>query len=103
VAKTKRGPFISTARAKKTPGKTVSPGGTQIIQPQRKGQKQIAFTKGGLHESLGVPQGQPIPAGKKAAALAGKYGPKAKKQATLAFKGALAAGRATARKGKKAR
>jgi len=44
----------------------------------------ISFKKGGLHESLGVPQGQPIPAGKMRDALAGKYGPKAKKQAQLA-------------------
>lgn len=44
----------------------------------------ISFKKGGLHESLGVPQGQPIPAGKLADALAGKYGPKAKRQAMLA-------------------
>lgn len=40
--------------------------------------------KGGLHESLGVPQGQKIPADKLAAARAGKYGPLAKKQAILA-------------------
>jgi hypothetical protein len=40
--------------------------------------------KGGLHQSLGVPQGKKIPAGKMAAAKAGKYGPKAKKQANFA-------------------
>lgn len=44
----------------------------------------ISFKKGGLHQSLGVPEGQPIPADKMSAALAGKYGPKAKKQAQLA-------------------
>lgn len=55
----------------------------------------ISFKKGGLHESLGVPQGQKIPAGKMAAAKAGKYGPKAKKQASFA-EGMLAAGRRTA-------
>lgn len=44
----------------------------------------ISFHKGGLHESLGVPQGKPIPASKLAAAKAGKYGPKAQKQANLA-------------------
>jgi hypothetical protein len=44
----------------------------------------ITFKKGGLHESLGVPQGQPIPANKMRAALAGKHGPKAKRQAQLA-------------------
>jgi len=40
--------------------------------------------KGGLHKSVGVPQGQKIPASKLAAAKAGKYGPKAKKQANMA-------------------
>lgn len=44
----------------------------------------ITFHKGGLHESLGVPEGQPIPAGKMRDALAGKYGSKAKQQAALA-------------------
>lgn len=40
--------------------------------------------KGGLHKSVGVPEGQKIPASKLAAAKAGKYGPKAKKQANMA-------------------
>jgi len=40
--------------------------------------------KGGLHKSVGVPAGQKIPASKLAAAKAGKYGPKAKKQAQMA-------------------
>jgi hypothetical protein len=44
----------------------------------------ITFKRGGLHESLGVPEGQPIPPAKMAAALAGRCGPKAKKQAELA-------------------
>lgn len=44
----------------------------------------ISFQKGGLHESLNVPQGEPIPAAKLRAALAGKYGSKAKRQAELA-------------------
>lgn len=44
----------------------------------------ITFKKGGLHQSLGVPEGQPIPAAKMAAAKAGKYGSKAKRQAELA-------------------
>lgn len=44
----------------------------------------ISFHKGGLHESLGVPEGQPIPPELMAEALAGKRGPKAKKQAELA-------------------
>lgn len=44
----------------------------------------ITFKKGGLHETLGVPEGQPIPPAKMAAALRGEYGPKGKKQAELA-------------------
>lgn len=64
-----------------------------------KGKPPIKFHPGALHEQLGVPQGEPIPSGKKAAALAGKYGPLAKKRANFAFKGALAAGRKTAHGG----
>lgn len=59
------------------------------------GKKPITFRRGALHAQLGVPAGQPIPPGKKAAALSGSYGPLAKKRATFAFKGALAAGRRT--------
>lgn len=44
----------------------------------------IKFRPGGLHRSLGVPQGQPIPPAKVAAAAAGDDGPKAQKQALLA-------------------
>lgn len=44
----------------------------------------ITFKKGGLHESLGIPAGQPIPPAKLRAALAGKHGSKAKRQAMLA-------------------
>ena len=62
------------------------------------GKKPLTFKKGGLHQQLGVPQGQKIPAGKKAAALRGDYGALAKKRANFAFKGALAAGRKTAKK-----
>ena len=64
------------------------------------GKKPLTFKKGGLHKSLGVPEGKKIPPGKKKAALAGKYGAKAKKQATFAFKGALSKGRKTAKKNK---
>lgn len=64
------------------------------------GKKPVTFQKGGLHESLGVPQGQNIPAAKMAAAKAGKYGPTAAKQANLAT-GMLAAGRKTAAKNRK--
>jgi hypothetical protein len=52
--------------------------------------------KGALHRQLGVPEGQPIPPGKKEAALEGEYGPVAKQRASRAFKGMLAAGRKTA-------
>ena len=55
----------------------------------------VTFKKGGLHQSLGVPQGQKIPPGKMAAAKAGRYGPLARKQANFAS-GFLAAGRKTA-------
>jgi hypothetical protein len=55
----------------------------------------FTFKRGALHQQLGVPQGEPIPAAKKRAALAGDDGPLAKKRATFAFKGALAAGRKT--------
>ena len=63
------------------------------------GKKPVSFTPGGLHRSVGVPQGQKIPAAKMAAAKAGKYGPLAKKQASMAT-GMLAAGRRTAARGK---
>ena len=59
--------------------------------------KPVSFNKGGLHRSVGVPQGQKIPAAKLAAAKAGKYGPLAQKQANFAA-GMLAAGRKTANK-----
>ena len=57
--------------------------------------KPVTFQKGGLHKSVGVPQGQKIPAAKVAAAAAGKFGPKAQKQANFA-QGMLRAGRQTA-------
>ncbi|MDE2233736.1 MAG: hypothetical protein KGJ90_06565 [Patescibacteria group bacterium] len=62
---------------------------------KEKGKKPIKFKKGGLHRALGVPEGTKIPAGKKKAALEGKYGAKAKKEAVFAFRGALAKGRKT--------
>ena len=93
------GPYVGTARAKKTPGKSVKVGGTQVLR--KKGEKPIGFKKGGLHAQLGVPQDEKIPAPKKRAALAGKYGKLAKKRAVFAFKGALAKGRQTAGRNKK--
>ena len=44
----------------------------------------ITFKKGGPHQTTGTPMGQPIPASKKQAALAGKYGAKGVQQAKLA-------------------
>jgi len=58
--------------------------GQKVTLKAKPGQKKISFTKGGLHASTGTPQGQKIPASKKKAALAGKYGPKAKRQAEFA-------------------
>lgn len=72
----------------------------KTVTIQRKGSKPMTFKGGALHSQLGVPQGKPIPPGKKRAALAGKYGPLAKKRANFAFRGALAAGRKTAKKKK---
>jgi hypothetical protein len=60
-----------------------------------KGKKPIKFKGGALHQQLHVPAGKKIPAGKKRAALAGRYGKLAKKRAVFAFKGALSAGRKT--------
>lgn len=72
---------------------------TETIGPEKKGQGKVTFQKGGLHKSVGVPEGKKIPASKMAAAKKGEYGPKAKKQATMA-QGMLAKGRRTADKGK---
>jgi hypothetical protein len=68
---------------------------TQTIKSP--GKTPVTFEKGGLHKSLGVPQGQPIPAAKMQAALAGKAGPKARQQAEFA-QNMLKAGRKTAAK-----
>ncbi|HLK78601.1 MAG TPA: hypothetical protein VKU77_33745 [Streptosporangiaceae bacterium] len=79
-------------------GKTGKGSGKTVIRAT--GRKPVAFRPGGLHESLGVPQGESIPAAKMAAAKAGKYGPKARAQAALAT-GMLAAGRKTAARNRK--
>jgi hypothetical protein len=70
-------------------------GKTQTIKSA--GKKPISFKKGGLHESVGVPQGKPIPKAKIDAAAAGKFGPKAKAQASFA-QNVLAKGQKTAAK-----
>jgi len=85
------------AAKKSSAKKSSSKGKTVTISSQKKGQKPVTFQKGGLHRSLGVPEGQKIPPGKMAAAKRGAYGPKAKKQANMAT-GMLAAGRRTAAK-----
>ena len=72
-----------TARGGGKP-KTAAKPKTETVQGGGSGQQPITFKKGGLHESLGVPAGQPIPPAKMAAALAGKHGPKAKAQAEFA-------------------
>jgi hypothetical protein len=69
--------------AAKRGGKPAKPR-KQTLKPARAGQKPISFKPGGLHESVGVPQGQKIPAATVAAAAAGKFGPKARKQAQFA-------------------
>ena len=79
------------AAPKKAAGKTTMKG--------KPGSPPIQFQKGGLHSSLGVPAGQPIPAAKMASALAGKEGPKAAAQARFA-KNVLGKGRKTAAKKK---
>ena len=73
---------------------------TQTIKAP--GKDPITFKKGGLHRSLGVPEGKPIPAKKVAAAARGDYGPKAAKQAQFA-QGVLKQGRKTAAKGRKSK
>ena len=67
---------------------------TVTIGPSKKGRKAVTFQKGGLHRSTNTPMGEKIPPVKMAAAKAGRYGPKAKKQASFAT-GMLAAGRRT--------
>lgn len=48
------------------------------------GPHAIHFHPGGLHTSTHTPAGQKISSAKRAAALHGKYGPKAEKQALFA-------------------
>lgn len=55
--------------------------GQKVTLKAKTGQKKITFKKGGLHQSLGLPQGSKIPATAVQRALAGHYGPKAKQQA----------------------
>ena len=51
---------------------------------RKEGKKPISFHVGGLHESTHTPMGDKIPAAKRAKALAGGFGKKAKSQALFA-------------------
>ena len=68
----------------------------QTVTMRKQGEKPISFKRGALHAQLGVPQGEAIPAEKKAQALAGEVGALAKKRANFGFRTVLKAGRATA-------
>lgn len=59
-------------------------GKIETIPPQKPGQRPIKFHPGGLHQSLGVPAGKKIPTKAMGAALSGKEGPLAKRQANFA-------------------
>lgn len=59
-------------------------GGKVTIPAQEKGQKPVTFKKGALHEQLGVPANEKIPAKKMEAAASGSLGPLAKKRALFA-------------------
>lgn len=50
----------------------------------KKGKKPIKFNPGALHEQLGVPQGEKIPASKMQEAASGELGALAKKRAMFA-------------------
>jgi len=74
----------STPKPKAKTKAAAKPRTTKTLAPKGAGQKPITFRPGGLHASLGVPSGQPIPPGKMQAALSGQYGPKAAAQARFA-------------------
>jgi len=61
--------------------KKVKTGSKVTLRPTKKGQKPITFQSGGLHKSTGTPAGKKIPASKMSAALSGRLGSLAKKQA----------------------
>lgn len=68
----------------KTTRKSTPKMGSKVTLKAKPGQKKITFKAGGLHASTGTPSGQKIPAAKRKKALAGGYGPKAKRQAQFA-------------------
>lgn len=57
---------------------------TKTIEPKKEGQKPITYKPGGLHRSTNTPSGDKIPQKKFERALAGSYGPLARKQALMA-------------------
>ena len=72
-------------KAKKPVLKSTTKVGKKVtLKPSRASQKPIKFTKGGLHASTNTPMGKKISTSKKKAALSGKLGAKAKKQAMFA-------------------
>ena len=56
----------------------------KILKKTSPDQKTIKFHPGALHEQLGVPEGQKIPASTMQAALSGSKGALAKKRANFA-------------------
>lgn len=52
----------------------------RVIRAKKRGQKNLKFHPGGLHESLGVKKGKKLTASEHAAARSGKEGKKAKKE-----------------------
>lgn len=83
------------APKKRKPAKKA--GKVKTLKPKKKGQKPIKFKEGGMHATLGVAQGVPIPKGMFQAALHGSKGKLAQKQAM--FKKNVLTGRKK-RKGK---
>jgi hypothetical protein len=56
----------------------------KVLKKTEPGQKTIKFHPGALHEQLGVPQGEKLPASKMEAAATGALGALAKKRANFA-------------------
>ena len=53
---------------------------TVIMEPKKKGQKEIKFQEGGLHKSTGTKPGEKISVAAHAKAASGAEGEKARKQ-----------------------
>ena len=56
----------------------------ETLKKSKPNQHTIKFHKGGLHQSLGVKQGKKIPSALMQAAIEGRKGAKAKKEAMFA-------------------